>query len=175
MSPKTPSSSVSPRPRGAPREQLKPARPEILKRKKRILQHRKAKNKVGRPPAITPEQVRKLEEAFQNDFTFDEAWDHADVRRSTYYDKLRDDTEFSDRMRRAQQFPLTLSKKTVFAQIKGTEEKPGDGALALRVLERRQPDRYRTKIESDAPPLPPLTLILPGMKDHPRFKPQKKK
>ena len=158
--------------RGA--REIKPsAPPEIKKGQKRIFKHKKPSKKGGRPPAITDEEVRKLEAAFCNDFTIDEALDYADVKRRTYYDYLKKSEEFSRRMKKAQQYPLTLAKRSMLAQIKGTAKKPGDGQLSLRFLERRQPDRYRTKIENENPPLPPMTIILPGSKPHPRFTPPK--
>lgn len=163
------------RPEDAVGETLKSARPENKKRKKDILRHRKANKKGGRPPAIDEAHVRKLEAAFTNDFTIDEALDYADVKRRTYYDYLKKSEEFSHRMRRAQQYPLTLAKRAVIGQMKGDADHRPDGQLGLRFLERRQPDRYRTKLESDTPPLPPITVILPGTKAHPRFTQQKDK
>lgn len=105
-----------------------------------------------------------------NDFTNQEAFQAAKVKKSTYHATYDRDEKFRDRMDGAKQYSLTLSKRTMIKQIKD-----GDGNLALRFLERRQPDRYRTKIESDTPLLPPVTVILPGTKAHPRFTPQKKK
>ena len=45
-------------------------------------------------------------------------------------------------MSAAQDFPLILAKKRVFKAI----STPGNGDLALKLLERRQRDRYSPKI-----------------------------
>jgi hypothetical protein len=41
-------------------------------------------------------------------------------------------------MARAQHYPILIARRALFAQIKA-----GDGHLALRFLERREPERYR--------------------------------
>lgn len=114
--------------------------------------------------------VRKLEAAFCNDFTLEEAWDYANVKRSTYYDYMKGNPVFSDRMRKAQSYALTLAKRAIVSSIK-----EGGTTDARWLLEKRQPERYRTKVENEIPQLPNMTLILPGQKSHPRFVPEKKK
>lgn len=172
MSPKTPETSAPMPAADTPREPKQSLQPELAVVEKRIRNNKRGKNKGGRPSKMNPKTVAKLEEAFENDFTLEEAWDHAGISKATYYRHLDANDGFRDRMRRAQTFPLTLAKKTVLAQIKGSKDKPGDGSLGLRLLERRQPERYRTKVETDLPPpIPPMTIILPGAVGHPRFTP----
>lgn len=118
--------------------------------------------------------VKKLEAAFTNDFTLHEAWDYAGISKQTYYNWLKRSPEFVDRIRRAQHYPLTLAKRAVIGQLKGDGEHRPDGHLGLRFLERRQPERYRPRIDPDDLPTPPITVILPGQKPHPRLKPPKK-
>ncbi len=175
MSPETPRKSAAKNLGRGAAEIKTPAPPGKVRPLKRISQHGKAKNKGGRPLKITDEEVRKLEAAFCNDFTIDEALDYAKVSRSTYYARMKSDTGFLDRMRRSQSYALTVAKKSMMAQIKGTGEEPGDGNLALRFLERRQPERYRTKIESDVPITPGgVTVIFGHGAPHPRFVPPSK-
>lgn len=152
-----------------PAELKRPPRPENRKKKKRIFQHKKAKKKTGRPSKHTPEVVSKLEEAFKDDFTDLEACDYAGISTKSYYRWMKKDTLFRDKMHRAQRAALTALKNSAFAQARGDDREQADGALAFRILQTRQRDRYATKQELEVPPLPPLTLILPGSKAHPRF------
>ena len=122
---------------------------------------------MGRPSVITPDVLSKLEAAFCNDFTDQQAFEHAGISSATYYRWLKQNEEFRERMLRAQSYPVTLAKRALIAAIK-----EGDGKLALRYLERRQPERYRCKIESMSLSPIPITVILPGSKQHPRFPPQ---
>lgn len=174
MSLKTPKKQVPISPEARAQEILKPARPEKKKGGLRIPQHRKSGKRGGRPPAIDQKVVSKLEAAFCNDFTPQEAWDYAGVKKATYYKWLSKSEEFSDRMRRAQQYALTLAKRAVIGQIKGDSDRKPDGNLGLRFLERRQPERYRPRLDPEDMPTPPITVILPGSKDHPRFTKTKK-
>lgn len=101
---------------------------------------KKPKRTAGRPSVITPDVLSKLEAAFCNDFTDQQALEHAGISSATYYRWLKYDAEFRERMRRAQNYPIILAKRAVIAAIK-----KGDGKLALRFLERRQSERYSTK------------------------------
>ncbi len=56
---------------------------------------------MGRPRKITKEVVGKLEYAFMKGFNISEACDYAAISRDTYYEKLKQSKEFSDRMERA--------------------------------------------------------------------------
>lgn len=171
MSLKTPKISASQSPAANPEDQNIRSAPEISAVKKDIRQHRRTRNKGGRPLKMNKQTVSKLVNAFENDFTLQEAWDHAGISKPTYYRHLSEEPGFRDKMRRAQQYPLTLAKRSLFAQIKGNADKPGDGSLSLRLLERRQSDRYKIKIENENPITTPITVILPGQKAHPRFTP----
>lgn len=95
-------------------------------------------NPVGRPTKITHEVVRKLEEAFRNDFTVEEACRYAKISKSTYYEEAKRNEEFSDEMRCAQDYAILLAKKAVVRHLK----KGDDPYFALRFLERRQPEQY---------------------------------
>lgn len=77
---------------------------------------------------------------------------------------MKQNDAFREKIHRAQSYPVTLAKRTIVARMK-----EGDGNLALRFLERRQPERYRTKIEMPVLSTQPITVILPGSKPHPRF------
>ena len=62
----------------------------------------KTVNAVGRPRAITETDVRKLVELFKVGHTIATACRLSGVPRTTYYDELARNEEFSDRMQAAQ-------------------------------------------------------------------------
>lgn len=166
MSSETPQKSARIRQAPRARELLTSAQPEKNGGKKRGLKHRKAKKGAGRPTTITEEKILILLEGLMYDFTLKEALTVAGIPKTNYHSRYNKDALFRERIARAEQYALTLSKKTMLQQIED-----GDGALALRFLERRQPERYRTRIENENPPIPPMTVILPGARAHPRFSP----
>lgn len=104
----------------------------------------RSSSSIGRPSKITPEVVRKLEASFQWDLSVSEACALAGISRSTYYGYLRTHEEFSHKIARAQAYPIVLARQTVLQQIKA-----GDGRLALRFLERREPERYGLRLRHD--------------------------
>src|SRR5690349_21207215 len=114
-----------------------------------------AKNKskpllpVGRKTVVTPEVVRKLEEAFSMDCTDEEACAFAGIGERTYYDHKSSDEQFSQRMERAKRFAFVLAKKTIMIALNKE-----DGNLALKWLERRQRELYHTKVEQDVKQVP---------------------
>jgi hypothetical protein len=100
---------------------------------------------VGRPTVITESVVALLEEAFRIDSTVTEACSLAGISRDAYYDRVKKDEEFSDRMSKAQGVPFLLAKKTLMKAIIA-----GDAKLAMRFLSARQRDRYYEKQQTDA-------------------------
>jgi len=70
------------------------------------------KKKMGRPRAITPEVIRKLEEAFAIGASVLSACFYANVPTSTFYDYLRDNPDFSDRIDQLKERPVLKALKT---------------------------------------------------------------
>lgn len=104
---------------------------------------RKAKkNPGGRPTVITPDVVQKLEEAFKIDATDEEACAYANISGSTFYDHMKKNKPFSERIRAAQRYPFLIMKKVV---VKAANE--GDGKLAMKWLQNRQRDRYHERVD----------------------------
>lgn len=99
---------------------------------------------IGRPTVFTEEVVRKLEEAFMMDATDTEACAFAGIGRTAYYDELKRNEAFVNKMERAQQVPFMVAKKGLFNAMQKE-----DGHLILKWLERRQRDRYHTKVENE--------------------------
>src|SRR4051812_14240705 len=96
---------------------------------------------VGRKTVMTPEVVRKLEEAFSMDCTDEEACAFAGIGERTYYDHKAQDEAFSQRMERSKRFAFVLAKKTV-----RRAREQNDATLAIRWLKNRQRDRYHEKV-----------------------------
>ena len=73
--------------------------------------------KRWRPSKINEIVVGKLEEIFKKDWNVSEACLYAGINRDTYYENLRKNKEFSDRMERARMFPFIYAKKKLFEAI----------------------------------------------------------
>lgn len=101
-----------------------------------------AKNKGWRPTKMTDDLVRKLEEIFKIDWTVWEACSRAWIWTTTYYERIEKDKNFADNMKRAQDYPFILARKTL---MKGMQE--GDNKSAIEYLKRRD-KRYRDKSEN---------------------------
>lgn len=99
------------------------------------------KNKGGRPPAITPEVIAKLTEAFKIDMTVEEACTYAKISKDTYYRKCKMDQGFSDECERARQFATVKARRIVI------EKMEDDGGLALKYLERKRKEEFSPRVE----------------------------
>lgn len=101
----------------------------------------KKNNKTaGRPTKMTEEVVGKLECAFSKDFNVCEACDYAGIHRDSYYEWLKKDAEFSDRMEQAQ---TNLKRKAKINIADKIEE--GNMDVTKWFLERRAKDEYSVK------------------------------
>lgn len=118
----------------------------------------------GRPSKLTPDIVTKLEAAFCNDLNVTEACFMGGISRETYYRHLRAGGDFRDKMERAQRYPILIARRALFTQIKN-----GDGNLALRFLERREPQRYRLRRGYEPESQQLIRVVLPGAAQHPRI------
>ena len=79
-----------------------------------------AKKKVnlgGRPTVMTPEVVGKLEQAFAIDCSVEEACSFADISRDSFYDYLKKNPKFSDRIADLREKPVLKARNTVVAKI----------------------------------------------------------
>lgn len=101
----------------------------------------KKNNKTaGRPTKMNEEIVGKLEYAFSKDFNIGEACDYAGIHRDSYYEWIKNNKEFSDRMEQAQ---TNLKRKAKINIADKIEE--GDMDVTKWFLERRAKDEYSTK------------------------------
>lgn len=116
-----------------PKKQNKPVEGEILP----------AKDELGRPTILTEDVVKKLEEAFSNDFNVTQACQHANISRVTYYDWYNNNLVFSNRMDVARTALGRAAKGNVVKAIND-----GDPNVSLKYLTLRDPD-YKPKAAMD--------------------------
>lgn len=95
--------------------------------------------KTGRPP-VSEVRVRKLEEAFKNLLSVTEACLYSGVGRSTYYEYIRKNEEFADKMNYAQKFVLIKAKEKIVKKIVQDGSDVSDIELAKWLIERRDKD-----------------------------------
>lgn len=110
------------------------------------------KSGAGRPTLKTDNTVRKLEQAFRDDFTVGEACRYAGISTTAYYEWQEKDKVFMDKMTRAQDYVAILAKKGMAKLVKGE-----DPDSIKWWLSRRQRDRYATKNEQTHSVPEPLT------------------
>lgn len=97
---------------------------------------------MGRPRKITKEVVGKLEYAFMKGFNISEACDYAEISRDTYYEKLKQSKEFSDKMDRAK---TNLQRRAKINLAEAIE--CGDLNESKYYLERKCKDEFSIKQE----------------------------
>ena len=78
---------------------------------------KKQVNKGGRPTVMTQEVVAKLEQAFAIDCSVEEACSYADISRNTFYDYIKINPSFSDRIEQLRQKPVLKARTTVVAKL----------------------------------------------------------
>lgn len=111
---------------------------------------------MGRPTVITPETVRILLDAFSWGANNSEACLLANVSDSVFYQKMKDDEDFSDKINAAKNLPLLHAKKTVHEAAKT------DKQSAQWLLERRRKDEYAPRTELTGSEGVPLGYIHSG-------------
>ena len=103
---------------------------------------------VGRPTVITEEVVRKLESILQLGVSDGIACQYAQISRDAFYDHLKNDPAFSDRIQSAKDLITIAAGQVVVNDI--TVNK--DVASAKWWLERKAPDEFGDK-KSEPPPI----------------------
>lgn len=106
---------------------------------------------VNRPTSIRLTKydetiVKKLEAAFHNAHNIQEACYYADISKTTFYNWLAEDDNFSYRMSVAQG-KVNMKAKEIVAQAIAA----GDASVALRYLMLRDPD-FKPKVENTGDP-----------------------
>lgn len=98
---------------------------------------------MGRPTVMTPEIIAKLEEAFMNAFTDEEACLYADIGTSTLYNYGEKHPEFLERKEQLKKKPNIKAKLNI---LKSLNE--GDVKDSQWWLERKSKNEFSTKSES---------------------------
>lgn len=106
----------------------------------------KNKKNTGRPTKFDEECIRKLQEMFMNDGTVQEACLFAWVSTVQYYEHLKVDEVFANKMKQAQYYAFILAKKTLIKSMKSSNESVRQ-KWAVEFLKRRD-KRYSDKIDS---------------------------
>jgi len=112
----------------------------------------------GRPSIYTDEVVEKLELAFRDGASIEEACDIAQIDRKTYYNWIQDKPGFSTKMENAKEYVTEIARAVVSQRI--TRKK--DPETAKWWLERRAKDRFSIRSEvtgKDGKDLPIPVLV----------------
>jgi hypothetical protein len=109
------------------------------------------KNKGGRPTVMTPEIVAKLEQAFAIDATVEEACSYADISRDAFYDHLKREPRFSDRIAELRQRPVLKARQTV---VKSLDTPQG----AQWYLARKRKNEFAERLENTGADGVPLVI-----------------
>ena len=96
--------------------------------------------KVGRPNKIKDEELRKFETAFKMGCNNSEACAYADIPESTFYDYIKANPEFSDKINKWKKNPALKAKHTIYQNL-------SDPKIAQWWLERRKRDEFSTAQE----------------------------
>lgn len=80
-----------------------------------------AKHAGGRPSTITAEVLVKLEQAFAIDATVEEALSYAEIKRDAYYDYLKRNPEFADRVKDLRNRPILKARQTIVKNLDDPE------------------------------------------------------
>jgi len=97
----------------------------------------------GRPSKIDDQALQKLEDAFSQGFTNEEACLSAGISYKTLWRYEQENPEFRERKK------LLKSNITIRAKKSLMKHLPDRPELALKILERMQPDEYSDKSKQD--------------------------
>lgn len=111
--------------------------------------------KVGRPTKMTPEVLRKLEEAFKMGCTDMEACLHAGISHAPLYDLQAKDQGFAEKKEMWKQWPVLRARTKV---MRGIED---DEKLAWDFLKHKKSDEFKTKSDIVADVTTTITIKLP--------------
>jgi hypothetical protein len=101
------------------------------------------KHPGGRPTKMTPETIKKLEDVFMVNGSVVNACFMAGITTNTFYNYLKENPEYSDRIKALREM-VALSAKRTLAQ--GVKE---DANLALKTLKNVLPNDYNEKTTQD--------------------------
>lgn len=91
---------------------------------------------------MTEAVVLKLEQAFAIDATVEEACSYAEISRNTFYEYLKKNPEFQDRIDDLRQRPVLKARQTIVGAL-------GNPDVAFKYIERKRKHEFSTRIEQD--------------------------
>ncbi len=95
---------------------------------------------MARPTVMTESVVLKLEQAFALDASVEEACSYADIARNTFYEYLKNNPEFKDRIEDLRQKPVLKARQTVVQAL-------GDANYAFKYLEKKKKAEFGNSVE----------------------------
>jgi predicted DNA-binding protein YlxM (UPF0122 family) len=119
----------------------------------KILQETKQKRSVGRPTVDTPELRQKIEEVTALDASIEEVAFYAGISRETYYQIIKKDKVFSDRLEALRNKPVLKARQTAIQKLGESYQN------AMDYLKRKRKLEFGDNIDitSDNLPLPLLS------------------
>lgn len=99
--------------------------------------------RTGRPTKMTPDTVKKLEEAFALGCSDLEACLMANITKQTLYNYQERNPDFLDRKELLKENPVLIARRTVVNDIAHNSD------LAMKYLERKCKKEFSTKVESE--------------------------
>lgn len=117
-----------------------------IKLKTEPIKKSKRKSNAWRPTKIDDECIRKLEEEFRNDATVEDACSYAWISTVIFYDRLKHDEEFLNKMDRAIKYPFKKARNTLIWLMDSDKEEIQYKA-SQEFLSKRD-SRYKAKSET---------------------------
>lgn len=112
----------------------------------------KKKSNAGRPHAITPEVLAKLEQGFKIGLTDTECCCYADIDEATLYRYQKENPEFSEKKRKWKQNPVAKAKHTIYKNL-------DDPKTAQWYLERKCKEEFSIKVEQEVTNITPQIVV----------------
>lgn len=97
---------------------------------------------MARPTDLTPEVVDILEKSFKEGANITQACVLANISRDVYYDGLKRDEGFADKMNAAQQWVSVIARRTLVKEIQ-----KGNPMVSLQWLERKDKAEFAPRTE----------------------------
>lgn len=113
---------------------------------------KKQVNLGGRPTVMTSDVVIKLEQAFAIDATVEEACSYAEISRNTFYEYLKKNPEFQDRIDDLRNRPILKARQTIVKSLDNPNQ-------AQWYLERKKKREFAQRNEYTGADGEPLNLI----------------
>ena len=128
----------------------------------KIHKQKSDKNPVGRPTVMTPEVIAKLEQVFAIDGSVEEACSYAEIGRNSFYDYLKINPDFSNRIADLRERPVLKARQTAVNKIDESYSN------AMDYLKRKKKLEFGDGIDvtSGGKPIPLLDYTKPNVRNN---------